>query len=149
MEVLNVSNTSNASNTSNKPENQSNKGQKPTAHVSPHAVPVNELDAFLDEPTSDSTRVAIPNTTPDGIDFAAMVQASAEMNDMEVVVQVIRGGKEQYELGCFIAHAFVGLNGAIVIGGESAAKKMIEEGKIKVDDYTPSSPDGYVEPSES
>ena len=83
MEVLNVSNAP------GKTANQTNQKQKPdTSHVSPHAVPVNELDAFLDEPEAHSTRMAVANTTPDGIDFAAMVEASAEMNDMEVVLNL-------------------------------------------------------------
>jgi hypothetical protein len=66
-----------------------------------------------------------------------------DMNDMEMAIRIVRNGKVQCELLCFIG--YVEKIPAFMLGGETAIRKMIADGDIKSTEYIPTSELGYIE----
>ena len=76
----------------------------------------------------------------------ALKRFPPDMDDLEIAVQIVREGKDQYELLCYVGYA-ENIQ-TFMLGGETAVKKLIAEGKLQNTGYTPTSENGYVEPTQ-
>lgn len=61
-----------------------------------------------------------------------------DMNEMEVMIQFAKNGKDDYELVCFVGYLPIPDKEYIALGTWSAMDKLIKEGKVE-------KPDNYIE----